>query len=118
MKIVINSCYGGFGLSDAAYEYLIAQGVPLVEEDYKGKDNVLVIRKWKRHSSLLGKYWDFYFDSRRNDPKLIEVVEKLGAKASGHCAELKIVEIPEGIDYEISEYDGFEHIAEKHRTWS
>jgi hypothetical protein len=29
-----------------------------------------------------------------------------------------VVEIPDGTDYEISEYDGNEHIAEKHRTWA
>ena len=28
MKIVINKCYGGFGLSDAAYEKLIEYGIP------------------------------------------------------------------------------------------
>lgn len=27
-KVVINRCFGGFGLSDAAYEWLIAHGIP------------------------------------------------------------------------------------------
>jgi hypothetical protein len=45
-------------------------------------------------------------------------VEELGDKASGQFAELVVVEIPDGVDYEIDEYDGNEHIAEKHRTWS
>ena len=31
---------------------------------------------------------------------------------------LEIVEIPDGIAYEIEEYDGQEWIAEKHRRWS
>jgi hypothetical protein len=54
----------------------------------------------------------------REDKYLIEAIEKLGSKkASGRCANLKIVEIPDCTDYEISEYDGFEHISEKHRTW-
>lgn len=53
----------------------------------------------------------------RHDPLLIQVIEELGTKANGHCADLRIVEIPDGTDYEISEYDGNEHIAEKHRTW-
>ncbi len=54
----------------------------------------------------------------RHDPLLVQVVEELGDKASGKCAKLRVVEIPDGTDYEISEYDGNEHIAERHRTWS
>ena len=55
----------------------------------------------------------------RNDPLLIAAVESLGSeKAGGEHSTLKVVEIPDGTDYEIDEYDGYEHVAEKHRTWS
>ncbi len=30
---------------------------------------------------------------------------------------MQIVEIPDDVDWEVMEYDGMEHIAEKHRTW-
>lgn len=53
----------------------------------------------------------------RGDLDLVAVVEKLGEKANGSHARLKVVEIPDGVEYEISEYDGKEHIAESHRTW-
>lgn len=53
----------------------------------------------------------------RTDKLLIQVIEELGRDANGGCAELKIVEIPDGVEYEICEYDGNEHIAEMHRTW-
>ena len=53
----------------------------------------------------------------RHHPLLIQVIEELGEDANGACAQLKIVEIPSDADYMIDEYDGFEHIAEKHRTW-
>ncbi len=60
-------------------------------------------------------------DSRpenRADPLLVQVVEELGEAANGACAKLKVVEIPDGVDYEVDEYDGFESIHEKHRSWS
>lgn len=66
------------------------------------------------------KYKSFHLTNRpedRSDPILIQVVEELGKKANGECAELKIVEIPDGIQWEIDEYDGRETIAEVHNTW-
>ena len=61
----------------------------------------------------------YHGDIPRDDPDLIRVVEELGGEhrtgASGSCAELRIVEIPDGTDYVIDEYDGNEHIAEAHR---
>ena len=67
------------------------------------------------------KYEEIELSMRPNDRAdkfLVQVVEELGEEASGSCAKLKVVEIPEGVKYEISEYDGKEHIAEQHRTWS
>lgn len=65
-------------------------------------------------------YEDIYLDSRpeeRDDPLLVQVVEELGEEANGQYSSLKIVEIPGGIDWEIDEYDGWESISEKHRSW-
>ena len=53
----------------------------------------------------------------REDPLLVQTVETLKEKSFGQCALLKVVEIPEDVKYFIQEYDGFEHIAEVHRTW-
>lgn len=76
MKIVINNCYGGFGLSEEAMD-------------------------------MLGINDDYGID--RTDPALIEVVEKLGDRASSKFAKLTVVEIPdEATDYDISYYDGAE----------
>jgi hypothetical protein len=55
---------------------------------------------------------------KRDDPLLVQVVEELGAAASGSCADLKVVEVPDGVDWTIDEYDGNEWVAERHRTWS
>ena len=99
MKVVINIDYGGFGLSDEAIElYAAKKGIAIKKESY-GYD----LNEW---------------EIPRDDPVLIEVVEKLGLEANGHFAELKIVEIPDDVNWYIEEYDGREHIAERHRTWS
>ncbi len=89
MKVVINRCYGGFSLSEKAYDYL---GIP----------------------------WDGYgyeYKGDRANPKLVECVEKLGEEADGNFAELKVVDIPNDVEWEIEEYDGIEWVSEKHRTW-
>ena len=90
MKIAINTCFGGFCLSEKAYEFL-------------------------------GLKWDSYgfkYEKNRTDPKLIECIETLGKEANGCCADLKVVEIPDDIDWEIRNYDGIESIHEVHRVWS
>jgi hypothetical protein len=53
----------------------------------------------------------------RSNKNLIKVIRELGKKANGPCASLKIVKIPDGVDFEIDEYDGMESIHEKHRSW-
>ena len=53
----------------------------------------------------------------RDDPKLVRVVEELGEEANGHCAELKVVEIPDDMQWEIRRTDGIEHVSEVHRMW-
>lgn len=102
MKIVINACYGGFGLSREATDmYCKAKGIDP--------------GKWNKTWSFYEGFSDHGLD--RDDPLLVEIVEKLGEKANGECAELKIVNVPDGVDWQIEEYDGYEHVAEKHRTW-
>jgi hypothetical protein len=54
----------------------------------------------------------------RSNPILIQVVEELGEKASTVYSKLEIIEIPDGIEYEIENKDyGYEYIYEKHRIW-
>jgi len=134
MKVVINTCFGGFGLSDLAYEELIKLGIPV--RKYvplkKGKDGLYLPEPlndgkvifdnttepgYKNNSGLMQKYWTCWVDEDRTNPLVIQVIEKLGEKSWGGYAVLKIVEIPDDIEWEIDEYDGAEHIAEKHRTW-
>jgi hypothetical protein len=137
MKIVINSCYGGFGLSyEAVMLYAKLKGIKLYAFQRKVDKKSLTFEKcipYKKGDKAFmisystkplkdGKYEkDSYFleiDIERNDPALVKVVETLGKKASGDCAELRIVEIPKGIKWSIDEYDGIESIHEEHRSWS
>ena len=94
MKIVINDKHGGFGLSEEA------------EMKYKG---------------ILGITDENFYpctDAPRDCPVLVALVEEMGERVSSSFSRLKVVEIPDDVDWYIAEYDGQEHIAEVHRTWS
>ena len=146
MKIVINTCHGGFGLSEkAVVRYNELKGrelwiiyderfswptysfVPPEERIDYGQDRLeMAPKNWHIMPPQEKDKWNKTYreqtfhdrDLVRNDPILIQVVEELGEFAEGRHAELKIVEIPDEVDWQIEEYDGLEWIAEKHRTWS
>ena len=94
-QIVINVRHGGFGLSEAALslynEFQLEVGGPVIE--YDGEIS-------------------------RDCSRLVAVVQALGDEASGKYAKLKIVTIPDDVNWTIMEYDGIEWVAEVHRTWS
>jgi hypothetical protein len=53
----------------------------------------------------------------RDDQHLVRVVEELASEANGHCAELKVVSIPDDVKWQIQNVGGQERISEVHRTW-
>ena len=55
---------------------------------------------------------------KRDDPTLIQTIKELKKEANGACADLKVVSIPDDVDWKIEEYDGAEWVAEVHRTWN
>jgi len=118
MKIAINTSFGGFGISEQAFEALLTRkniefDVVETEKSWRGNDYYLAGRP---HSdSTYISFYDFY--QQRNDPDLIAVIEQMGEAANGKYADIKIVDIPDDIDWHIVEYDGLEHVAEAHRTW-
>lgn len=103
-KIVVNRCFGGFSLSWAAVLRLreLGHAAALAEE-------VIALNGYVFQTHLR--------DVARDDPLLIQVIEELGDAANGAVAKLDIVEIPDDVEWEIEEYDGWERVAEKHRTW-
>ena len=90
--IVINNCYGGFGLSDQA------------------------ALRYKEMAGIKDTNW-YSRDIPRDDPYLVQLVRDMGMAANGAHANLKIVEVPGDVEWQIEEYDGNEWVAEKHRTW-
>jgi hypothetical protein len=128
MKVVINKCHGGFGISDEGYDWLIKNKNWKVTEflkdgyGYKDKTADLVLNDdYKKYKSFRSKYYfirDTDENSFRTDLDLIEAVETLGKKANGQFASLAIIEIPDNVDWEIGEYDGAEWVQEIHRRWS
>ena len=115
-KVVIDTKFGGFGLSD--------EGIRMYGE-LKGL--ILKVVDADKYSFTEYKYYvdgiedeDHYFSDDeidREDPCLIQTVLNLEERSYGQHAILKVVEIPEDVQYWIHEYDGLEHIAEIHRTW-
>ena len=49
----------------------------------------------------------------RTSPELVKIVQEMGRAANGFAAFLKIVQIPDDVDWEIKEYDGWEWVSEK-----
>lgn len=82
MKIVINVCYGGFGLSDEASDFFAKK-----------------------------LEWVNDFDLRTN-PLFIQKVEENSQWVSSYYSKLRVVEIPNEVtDWTIDEYDGLERIV-------
>lgn len=79
-KVVLNQCYGGFGLSKEAYAWLHGK----YNLDYEQVD-----------------------DLPRHDKRLVECVELLGRRANTMFSNLKVLEIS-GNKYQIFDYDGSE----------
>lgn len=98
MKIVKNVCFGGYSLSDLALNRLAevtGKSFNQCREDYDWSGD----------------------DDSRAAPELVQVVEELGDKANGSFAKLVVVEVPEDVNWYISDYDGMETIEEVHRSW-
>ncbi len=143
MKVVINKCFGGFSLSMKAQErwcqrkgracYFFTNSatggntgftryVPVEAGDREpfmwyafddsnpnGKDKD--VEWWRTHHMHCR-------DIPRDDLDLVAVVEELGNAADGDHANLGVVEIPDGIEWEIDDYHGNERVEEHHRSWS
>jgi len=111
-SVVINKSYGEFCLSHQAFLRLreLGQQDALQEAD-PALYWPLSASPQEPEFNQCGKLIP------RDDLKLVQVVQELGAKANGHCAELKVVGVPTDVRWEIEKTQGIEHVSEIHRTW-
>jgi len=134
--VVINTCFGGFGLSHkGVMRYAEIAGIKLypwndhITRKYHG-DNpcgythyaLVPIESLERNQNgdpIVSdeNYW-YYGNLRRTDTILVQVVEELGPDSWSEHAELKVVEVPDEVQWHITDYDGVETIHEIHRSWS
>ena len=138
MKIAVNKCFGGFGLSPKAIKMIMKRKgmncYPYIQTKYIFRDGY---QEYTRvgiealddlfvsfSKTDLGKttpsipnedYWSFY-KLERNDKDLVEVIEELGDEASGRLSKVVLVEVPDDVNWEIDDYDGIETVHEVHRS--
>ena len=111
-KIVINKSYEQFFVSHKAFTRLreLGQAEALQEID-RGAYWPLAAGPEEPSLNRCGALIP------RDDERLVQVVEELRAAANGHAADLKVVEIPDDVQWVINKTDGVEHVSEVHRTW-
>jgi hypothetical protein len=140
MKLVINRCYGGFGIShEGMMRYFEIKGQKVWPEqtnDYwkfwtywtvspenrpESKEGAafytMSMKDRQAYNKAHSELTVYQRDVPRDDPALVQMVEELGKKADGEHAQLVVVEIPDGVSWDIAEYDGMERVEEKHRAW-
>ena len=120
MKVAINTCFGGFGISDEAFERLLERKGIAFEKVVDNERGALFGTTYyvAGHAGDDDYYissYDYY--DNRADPDLIAVIEEMGKDGEGWAADIAIVEVPDDVKWHIHEYDGLEHVAEDHRTW-
>jgi hypothetical protein len=119
-SIVINVGTGGFGLSlQAIKRYAELKDIELYfEDDEQDSEFYSAYTEPKEERTDDEDSFFDVCDIKRDDPALVQTVKELGSKANPSYSRLKIVEIPDGVDWEIYENEfGHERVVEKHRKW-
>ena len=89
-QVLHNTCYGGFSLSEKAYE--------------------LYHKRKKMHDPTYEEVW--YREIPRHDPELIKIYYELGCHFGGTFSAIEVTQIERKYEnfYEIKEYDGLESV--------
>lgn len=88
-EVLINSCFGGFGLSKGFLDFAQSRSFTYDNCCYSHHDNEL-----------------------RSDPLLISLIKEYGlAQTSDSCARITIQSVPKYYNWTITEYDGNEELV-------
>ena len=105
MRVLINSCWGGFNISEAGAFRLMQLGMGVeVEYDEWVYDKV----------TYREAYVHLPNDVKRHDARLLQCFDELGQAMAGSSCELKAVEVwPDdggSVRYRVCDYDGREWV--------
>ena len=99
-KVAINVSWGGFSLTTE----ILARVHELLSTDPNNPDTT-------------NEYFLCRGDKEnRTNPALVQAI--LEARKNGTNGDLKVVEVPEGIDWCIQEHDGWEWVVQVHPTYN
>jgi hypothetical protein len=111
-KIVINKSYDEFCVSHKAFIRLRELGQQeALQELNRGEYWPEAAGPREPSLNQCGK------NIPRDDEKLVRVVEELKEDANGHAAALKVVTIPDDVNWVITKTEGGEQVSEVHRIW-
>lgn len=138
MKLILNDCHGGYGLSpEAVLRISQLKGITLYPEDddrfgghtpstywlvpVEQRVHMLDQEEWmgmtlEQRLEHNAKHLSQIFNPRkipRNDPHLVQVVEELGDKANGRFAKLRVVEIDASKPWFIDDSTGKERVVQE-----
>lgn len=142
-KVAINACLGGFELSLLAQKMLLqlkgfkdvcfykARGYRTLTTnaeyfkilDLNNEKDIFALclkrdygdRVFKGDINMNDYMWEIIDDiiTNREDKDLVMVIESLGSQSNTDLSSLKIIKIPDGIEYAIDDNDGMESIIYK-----
>lgn len=114
LEVVINKCYGGFGLSEKAEKFFNnlknwSNETNEEDENVETDENIETDDNVETDENSC----DFEQTKSRTDPDLIATVKKFGDEANNTFSKLKIETFPDCVKKEwltIHEYDGMESV--------
>ena len=127
MKIAINRYDSDFGISERGKDYLVSKGMKITKREDKTGN---LINRSAEIIDNSGRFKDEYnidryilnddvhFPDIRLDFRLIEMIKKFSYDASGSRSNIKVVEIPDNVEFFIKgRNEHAEYVSEKHRRW-